>query len=183
MRCIKIKIKTIIFFLFLIIFYLIFKPNYHHHTPQPSYYHQPSNYHEPTLPHIISSPCCTNPYEPPLKDNKSYVRRIGLPINIPTSTVDSNYGCVGILTRVGGKEQILPLFGRPLHMGRNNWQYYAMSDKNNNIKLPISNKGKSCTNEYGCDNISNGDIVYVEGYGDTFKATIYENNVPRYIPY
>ena len=123
-----------------------------------------------------------DPYKPPLKDNKFYSSRVGVPINIPTSTVDANYDSVGILTRMGGKEMILPLFGRPLHFGRDKWQYYAMSDKNNNIKLPVSNGGKSCTSEYGCDSISNGDTVYVEGYNDTFKATIYENNLPRYIP-
>jgi len=124
-----------------------------------------------------------DPYKPPLKDNKFYTKHVGIPINIPTSTVDANYDCVGILTRMGGKETILPLFGRPLHFGRNHWQYYAMSDKNNNIKLPVINSGKSCTGEYGCNNLSNGDVVYVEGLNDAFKATIYENNVPRYIPF
>ena len=58
-----------------------------------------------------------------------------------------------------------------------------MSDRNNNIKLPISQNGKSCTNEYGCNSLCSGDIVYVEGYNDAFKVTIYENNIPRYIPY
>ena len=58
-----------------------------------------------------------------------------------------------------------------------------MSDKNSHIKLPISQNGKSCTNEYGCDSLCNGDTVYIEGYNDAFKATIYENNAPRYIPY
>ena len=32
-----------------------------------------------------------------------------------------------------------------------------MTDKNNMIKLPVSHKSKSCTSEYGCDNIYNGD--------------------------
>ena len=39
------------------------------------------------------------------------------------------------------------------------------------IKLPVVNRGKSCTGEYGCDNLQNGDTVYVEGYNDAFKAT------------
>ena len=51
------------------------------------------------------------------------------------------------------------------------------------IKLPVSHKGRSCTNEYGCDNIYNGDNVYVEGYNDAFKATIYDNDTMRYIPF
>jgi hypothetical protein len=52
-----------------------------------------------------------------------------------------------------------------------------------NAKLPISVNGRSCTGEYGCDSISNGDTVYVEGYDDTFRATIYENATLNYIPY
>ena len=58
-----------------------------------------------------------------------------------------------------------------------------MTDKNNMIKLPVSHKGKPCINEYGCDNLYNGDSVYVEGYNDAFKATIYDNNVMKYIPF
>ena len=78
---------------------------------------------------------------------------------------------------------ILPLMGRSLITNRDKWQFYTMSDTNNSVKLPVSNRGKSCTNEYGCDNIYNGDTVYVEGYNDAFKATVYENNNIRYIPY
>ena len=124
-----------------------------------------------------------NPYTPPLRDNKFYTQHIGIPINIPTQTVDTNYGSVGVLTRISGKETILPLFGRPVSFRRDKWQYYAMSDRNNNIKLPISQNGRSCTREYGCDSLCNGDTVFVEGFNDAFKVTIYENNVPRYIPY
>jgi len=123
-----------------------------------------------------------NPYEPPLRDDSVYVSR-GMPINIPTQSVDSTYRQVGILTRENGEEMILPLMGKPLFTNRDKWNFYTMSDKNAMIKLPVSNKNKSCTNEYGCDNIYNGDTVYVEGYNDSFKATIYDNNVMRYIPF
>jgi len=58
-----------------------------------------------------------------------------------------------------------------------------MSDKMNSVKLPISKNGRSCTNEYGCDNLSNGDTVYVEGYNDAFTVTLYDDYLPRYIPY
>lgn len=128
-----------------------------------------------------------NPNVPPLKrnqymnDDSSDPRRV--PINVRTRGRPSSYGQTGILTRINGKETILPLMGRGLHTNRNKWQYYSMGSKNNAIKLPVSNKGKSCTSEYGCDELMNGDTVYVEGYKDAFKATIYENDTPRYIPY
>ena len=54
--------------------------------------------------------------------------------------------------------------------------------KNQAIKLPVTNAGRSCTSEYGCDNLYNGDTVYVEGYNDAFKVTMYDNNTIRYIP-
>ena len=126
-----------------------------------------------------------NPYAPPLKRNPFFPNhnRSGVPINVPTSHYDLQYRQVGILTRSHGKETILALFGRPLHSNRNKWQYYTMTDKNNLIKLPVSKGGKSCTATYGCDEIYNGDSIYVEGYNDGFQATIYDNAEPRYIPY
>ena len=131
-----------------------------------------------------------DPYAPPMKNDGYFfppdsgdIR--GIPVNIRTRGLDMNYQQVGILTRTNSSaELILPLMGRRIMNGRDKWQYYTMSNTGNlNTKLPVSVKGKSCTGEYGCDNISNGDIVYVEGYKDTFNATIYENNLFNYIPF
>lgn len=131
-----------------------------------------------------------DPYAPPMKNDGYFfppdsgdIR--GIPVNIRTRGLDMNYQQVGILTRTNSSaELILPLMGRRLMNGRDKWQYYTMSNTGNlNTKLPVSVKGKSCTGEYGCDNIMNGDIVYVEGYKDTFNATIYENNLFNYIPF
>jgi hypothetical protein len=128
-----------------------------------------------------------NPFVAPLKNNSYFPPDIGdprgVPINIKTRGFDSNYRQVGILTRLSGEEAILPLMGRPLHTNRNKWQYYTMSDKNTSVKLPVSRNGRSCTNEYGCDELFNADTIYVEGYNDAFKVTIYENSEPRYIPF
>lgn len=126
-----------------------------------------------------------NPHIPPLRDDRvvTHDPLRGIPINISTSAVDSDYRQLGILTRVGGSEMILPLMGKPLMVSRDKWNFYTMKDSNSMIKLPITYKGKSCTNEYGCDNLYNGDNVYVEGYNDTFKVTVYDNKVMKYIPY
>lgn len=127
-----------------------------------------------------------NPYAPPLKDDRVIITndiRGGIPINISTRAVDTSYRQVGILKRLNGPEMLLPLMGRPLYVGRDKWQYYTMSDQNNQIKLPVSFKSKSCTNEYGCDEISNGDTAYVDGINATFQATIYDNATMRYLPF
>jgi hypothetical protein len=90
-----------------------------------------------------------------------------------------SYSQIGILTR---DALILPLMGRQYQTGRDKWQYYTISNTGNlNTKLPVSVKGKSCTSEYGCDQIMNGDQIYVEGYNNTFNATVYENNMFRYM--
>ena len=126
-----------------------------------------------------------NPYVPPLRDDRATldVRGPVVPINVSTQGVaNAEYRQVGILTRISGPETILPLMGRPLFRNRDKWQFYTISEKNNFIKLPISVKGRSCTNEYGCDNVYNGDTVYVEGYNDAFKVTAYENTVMQYLP-
>ena len=129
-----------------------------------------------------------NPYNAPLKDDRvNPVNNLdprGVPINIPTQSVNASYRQVGILTRLNGDgENILPLMGKPLFTNRDKWNYYTMTDKNNMIKLPITHKGRSCTNEYGCDSMYNGDTVYVEGYNDAFKVTMYENNTMQDIPH
>ena len=127
-----------------------------------------------------------NPYAAPLRSTGFFPTTgdpRGVPINIKTRGFDTSYRQVGILTRKNGKETILALMGRPLFANRNKWQYYSMTDKNNSIKLPVSRNGRSGTQEYGVDELYNGDTVYVEGYNDAFKVTLYDNYQPQYIPY
>ena len=127
-------------------------------------------------------------YKAPLRDDRFFtaggdVRGV-VPINVSTQGVDdSKYRQVGILTRLNGNDEtILPLMGRPLFTRRDKWNFYTLNDKNNMIKLPVTVKGRSGTDEYGCDNVYNGDTVYVEGYNGAFKVTAYDNQVMRYLP-
>jgi hypothetical protein len=154
-----------------------------------------------------------NPYVPPLKDERYLVPPLpgyyngaglrdpgyGIPINISTNRniLNTQYRQVGLLTPLNSynkkgntntntntnTEKILPLLGRPLNLGRDSWNYYTMSDQNNSVKLPILRKKKSCTGEYGCDRLYEGDVVFVQGYNQGFRATIYENDTIQYIPY
>jgi hypothetical protein len=136
-----------------------------------------------------------DPYAPPLKTHDVYYPRgssdirgippVAVPVNIQTRALNTNYQQMGILTRMGnnGEQNILPLMGRRIMSGRDKWQFYTIANNGNlNTKLPISVNGKSCTSEYGCDDINNGDVVFVEGYNDTFQVTMYENNLFQYIP-
>jgi hypothetical protein len=72
-------------------------------------------------------------------------------------------------------------FGGDSGSGDATWS--TLSDKNNAIKLPVTVNGRSGTGEYGCNNVSNGDIVFVEGYNDSFKVTAYDSASLRYLPF
>jgi hypothetical protein len=126
-----------------------------------------------------------DPYVPPLSDERYFVPAPVVPINISTNigAVDTNYRQVGILTPLNTKGEILSLMGRPLFVNRDKWQYYTISNQHNNVKLPVSRAGRSCTNEYGCDKLYNGDTIFVEGYNEAFKVTIYDNDTIKYLPY
>jgi len=119
-----------------------------------------------------------NPYIPPARV---------MPINVSTNVgaVDTSYIQVGILNPLhkSNKDNILPLMGRPVFTNRNLWQYYTVSNQYNNVKLPITVKGKSASNEYGVDRLYGGDTVRVEGLNDVYRATIYDTDTIKYLPF
>lgn len=134
-----------------------------------------------------------NPNSPPLSDERylipslNYVPPGSIPINVSTNVnaVDTAYRQVGILTPLNGssKDNILPLMGRPLFVRRSLWNYYTISNQHNNVKLPISVKGRSGLSENGVDQLYNGDTVYIEGANEAYKVTIYDNSTIKYIPF
>jgi len=128
-----------------------------------------------------------NPYAAPLRDERYFVpqTRNVVPINVSTTAVETAYRQLGILTPLNGssKDNILPLMGRPLYTRRSLWQYYTISNQHNNVKLPVSVKGKSGLNDNGVDEIYSDDTVYVEGYNEPFKVTKYENDTIKYLPF
>lgn len=133
----------------------------------------------------------SNPYVPPVKCDAGRFMTTSssneIPINIPTQQFNSNYTQIGIITKqFVQNNEILPLMGRRTLTSRDKWQYYTISGGgaggNLQAKLPVKVKGRNCSGEYGCDEIANGDEVFVEGYQENFRATIYENGLFSYIP-
>lgn len=133
-----------------------------------------------------------DPYVPPLKTDNwmpsfwynnvdSHIVPPGahVPINIKTRGIDTDFQQVGFLNDDG---KILPLMGRNLYNGRDKSQYFTMANEGNvNTRLPVKLKGRSCTGEYGCDSVYDGDSLYVEGLDKEFKVKLYENATLRYI--
>ena len=148
----------------------------------------------PSLPYNnLSRDPLLNPYAPPLRDERYFIQgqniipRGTVPINMSTNigAVDTTYRQIGLLTPLNSssKDNILPLMGRPLFTNRDKWQYFSNSNQYNNVKLPISRAGKSCTNEYGCDKLYTGDTVYIDGANETYKVTVYDNDTMKYLPF
>lgn len=177
MICIENATLTVFVILsFIFIYYYMKQPNQQTIIMEQSQFTRPNALYSNQINDVFM-----NPYVAPVRDDRYIQSNYGVPINIATQGVDTNYRQVGILNCVNGKQDILPLMGRPLITNRDKWQFYSMN--NNNIKLPMSNNGVSCTNEYGCNNLYNGDTVFVEGYNDVFKVTMYENATMKYLPF
>lgn len=132
-----------------------------------------------------------NPLLPP---ERSYTNTYGVPINIPSRGPQQSYQQVGILYKENietpgqmpgnnNESNILPLFGRPTYSGSNKWNYYTTSDKFQTVKLPISLDGRRCTDDLGCNELREGDMVVIPSYNGRFRVEIYDFDKPRYIPY
>ena len=131
----------------------------------------------------------TNKYAAPLKDTRTTQQLPNMPINIPTNLgyVNTSYRQLGILTPINkpthSQNELLIFMGRPLYVNRNKWQYYAISDQRNGIKLPIVVNGRDALNEYGINELYNLDVVYVKGYNNKYRIDMYEQDSLQYIPY
>ncbi len=136
-------------------------------------------------------PDINDPYMPPLKPppiTKGIPEAL-VPVSTSSRNADPTYQQIGILTKDSGKSEeplILPLMARNLMNGRDKWQYYTMTNTPGaaiSSRLPVSSNGKSCTSEYGCDGVTNGDSLFVDGYNDTFKAMVYDTAGLEYNPF
>jgi hypothetical protein len=104
------------------------------------------------------------------------------PKELPTYDNSREYQQVGILTSNDDTEPIiLPLFSKRANNHRDRWNYYTTTDKNTMLRLPISHDNMKCDDDIGCNEIYDGNTLYIEMYrGKTFKATIYKKQTPSY---
>lgn len=141
---------------------------------------------------ILEPPLSRNYYHDP--DGVKMIPKKAMPINISTRGDGGDYQQVGILYKdsVIDEEKapgnntdanVLPLFGKPVYRGASRYNYYTATDKYHQVKVPLTLNNTDCTDDRGCDEISNDDVVPVPGYNANFKAQIYKFDKPRYIPY
>ncbi len=91
-------------------------------------------------------------YSPPLRYNDAEFRQIGY--------INRGYGR-------------LPLLGKQLK--RDKWLYFTTDG---GIKLPVEYNKRKCTMTPGCDSLSDGDMIIVDGY--EYKVTLYDNFIIGY---
>jgi hypothetical protein len=109
-----------------------------------------------------------------LQDNK---------INTPTRGEPPEYQQLGILTDISNPENIKPLYGRQTYYGSNKWNYYSSLDSHLSTKIPITIDHKKCTDEYGCQEINENDIIQIGKSTTNYSVTLYSMNTYRYIPH
>jgi hypothetical protein len=118
----------------------------------------------------------------------------GLPINIETRGSGGEFQQLGMLYKnnISDDEKtpgnntdnnVLPLYGKPSYRGSNKFMYYTETDKLNPVKIPLSVNSRDCTDDMGCDELSDGSNVNIPSYNGSFNVKIYKFNKPRYIPY
>lgn len=127
---------------------------------------------------VDSCPSCTICPSCPKVDNNIPI----YPKELPSYDNNREYQQVGILTSNDEKEPIiLPLFSKRANNHRDRWNYYTTTDKNTMLRLPISHDNMKCDDDIGCNEIYDGNTLYIEMYkGKTFIATIYKKQALSY---
>jgi hypothetical protein len=153
----------------------------------------------PTINPVIQTPqpTQTSKYPPPDRDYdtkpdlRGFIPPPGVPvvpINIPTQGLPQEFQQMGVLTAPGGSSTsaspnrtLLPLLGRRSANSRDRYNYYTRTDGFNPIQVPVTFKNRGCDDDTGCDEIMSGDTIGVPLLGQTYTATVYKYNAPRYI--
>lgn len=112
-----------------------------------------------------------------------YEQRPYIPINIRTRGMPTEYQQIGILTNINNPNDVRPFYGRQTYHGSNKWNYYSSLDSNLSTKIPIYKNNIRCTDEYGCNEIYENEIVYIGNVNSQqYIFTKYSSDSFRYIP-
>jgi len=137
----------------------------------------------PVCPVCPVCPAC--PSCPKVDSRASSAASVSIPVypkELPSYDNNREYQQVSILTSNDeNKPIILPLFSKRANNHRDRWNYYTTTDKNTMLRLPISHDNMKCDDDIGCNEIYDGNTIYIEMYkGKTFTATIYKKQAPSY---
>jgi len=83
----------------------------------------------------------------------------------------AGYVVVGYLESVA--QGMVPLYARPSPTHRHRFNYYTRNSNEYLIRLPIIKDGRDCTNNLGCDELYDKDVVHVPGIPDPLTVHMY----------
>ena len=96
------------------------------------------------------------------------------PNNIVVTNSSKNKQQIGVLYKIyGTNNEIYPLFRRPARRNMNQYDYYTLQGPYG-VQVPVVTKNK-------IDQLDTNDVVFLKGYPEPFRVTIYENDIPSYI--
>lgn len=98
------------------------------------------------------------------------------PVNLTVRGFDEGIQQVGTIQKVFGKDNfVYPLFGRRRYRNDNKWDYFVKFGKYGVIlpTVPLRNNEELNTN----------DRVFIQGQEDEYRVTIYDSDIPQYLPF
>lgn len=99
-----------------------------------------------------------------------------LPINMEQDVIPT-YKQLGFVHQENAEDERLPLYGREVYQGSDNWEYYVQDGSRNQIKIPIETPKKNNNELYDDDTLQ---INSLEG---DYTVSLYPRETLRYIPY
>lgn len=159
-------------------------------SPQQLSYNYPSIYDSPyNYPNVVLPPqvigcgarrgACMGGSQIPIPNTLPPVnisRENIAPINLTVRGFDEGVQQVGTIQKVFGNDNfVYPLFGRKRYRNDNQWEYFVKFGKYGVILpvVPLRNYEELNTN----------DQVFIQGQKDKYRVTMYEDDIPQYLPY
>jgi hypothetical protein len=81
------------------------------------------------------------------------------------------YSVVGYLETA--TQGMVPLYARPSPTHRHRYNYYTRNSNEYLVRLPVIKDGRDCTNNLGCDELYDKDVVSVPGTPDPLTVHMY----------
>ena len=95
---------------------------------------------------------------------------------LPSIATRGNYGeynQLGVIERKDGT--YYPLFGRRTYHS-DKYNYYTRTDTYNPVQLPISFNKRDCTDDNGCNEVSDGDNIRING-NEEARVKLYTSSI------
>ena len=99
-----------------------------------------------------------------------------LPINMEQDVIPT-YKQMGYVHQENAADERMPLYGREVYQGSDNWEYYVQDGSRNQIRIPIETPRKNNNELY------DDDTVQINSLEGDYTVSLYPIETIRYIPY